>query len=68
MKNKKDILIYILLALSGYVFMYLAISFVKMESNPVNWYEINRTILIVIGTAISFFVILIKKCTEFNKP
>lgn len=61
---KKDTIIYMLLALSGYVFMYLAITFATMEYNVFNWHSSSRFVLIFIGTFIGGITTFLKWFTK----
>lgn len=55
----KNILLYTLLAVSGFAFWYLAIAFVTMELNFANWKEMGRFAFISLGLTTSAAAVFI---------
>jgi len=41
--------LYIILPLVGFALVYFSFSFIKLEANPVNWSEDNRTGVMLLG-------------------
>jgi len=64
MKTPKNNIVYILLSLSGYVIMYMSITFIRLEFNILLWNIGDRIVLVLLGTFLSIIAFVIK--TENN--
>lgn len=47
-----------------YSFMYVSVSFIKMDLNPMNWLEDDRIICGVISPIMSIIIIAVKSVSE----